>query len=419
MLTINNKTKITPETWLKEVEKIKAIYNFIIGGRNGRKSTKIQSKILKDYFKNGDLFLLIRRKTDETVTEKWFTPYIMKELEKKHKKTIIFKKSLTKGERYTGYFLLTDLDGHNPEIIGKLMYLSCEQKYKSNEADIYSCFKNVVYEEFIAVHDKAYLINEVQALVNLISTVFRDRKATIYLIGNTLDGQATNPYFRYFEIDDIELQVNDLIICENEYNIKIVICYVANVLNNNIPEYQKIKNNLVGTTGEWKQDNNLLEQDINALDAEITTITLQLQYRNRIYYIYSILEKEFKRPYIYITKQCLLDNGINTFNDFLTTIPKEHRHYKTTLLHALYPKFFKYSYSEHKFIFVPENKPSIKNLLIIEELDNIKSTSKNDKLRQLEQLQQTIYNQQVFCDNKSLLFWIRNERKEYIKNIVF
>ena len=48
MLTINNKTKITPETWLKEVEKIKAIYDFIIGGSNGRKSTKIQRKILKD-----------------------------------------------------------------------------------------------------------------------------------------------------------------------------------------------------------------------------------------------------------------------------------------------------------------------------------------------------------------------------------
>ena len=267
--------------------------------------------------------------------------------------------------------------------------------------------------------DSAYLFNEVQALVNLISTVFRDRTAIVYLIGNTLDGQATNPYFRYFELDDLELKVNDLIICENEYNIKILIAYVENVLPDNIPEYQKIKNNLVGTTGEWKQDNNLLNQDINSLNAEIETINLQLQYRNKIYYIYFILEKEFKRPYIYITTQCLKENGINTFSDFLTIIPKNHRDYSVTLLHALYPKFFEYSYTEHKYIFKPEKQKINNNVLVIEELDNIKNLSKNDKIKQLEKLQQTIYNQQVFCDNKSLLFWIRNERKTYIKNLVF
>ena len=304
MLNVIKKTTLSNE-WLKDIEKEKAIYNFIVGGRNGRKSSNIQLKILNDYFTNSNMFLLIRRKTDETVSEKWFTPYVTKYIKQHYNKLIVFKKSLVKGERYTGYFLLTDKDGKKPQIIGKVMYLSCEQKYKSNEAEMYQDLKNVVYEEFIAKENKAYLFDEVQSLVNLISTVFRNRQAVIYLIGNTLTGQATNPYFRYFELDDLELKVNDLILIENEFKIKILIAYVANVLPSDIPEYQQIKNNLVGTTGEWKEDNNLLKQDINNINAEIETINLKLQYRNKIYYIYSILEKDFKRPYIYITEQIL------------------------------------------------------------------------------------------------------------------
>lgn len=51
MLNLLKKDKIKNDEWEKTVDKVKAIYYFIIGGRHGRKSTKIQLKMLKKYFK--------------------------------------------------------------------------------------------------------------------------------------------------------------------------------------------------------------------------------------------------------------------------------------------------------------------------------------------------------------------------------
>ena len=418
MINVLNKTKIS-KNWLVDIRKNKAVYNFLIGGRNGRKSTKIQSKILDDYFKDGKLFILIRRKTDETVTEKWFTPWITEQVAKNHKKLITFKKTIVKGERYTGYFFLTDLDGGNAEIIGKVMYLSMEQKYKSNEHELYKKMYNVVFEEFIANTDKDYLTDEVQKLINLISTIFRDRDAAVYLIGNTLNGQETNPYFRFFEIDDLPLKVNDLYICENEYKIKFLIGYIANILPEDIPQYQKLKNNLVGTTGEWKEDKNLLNIPLKDIDGEITPLYFIIKYRNKEFYIYSIAEREYKRDYLYITSEFYTENGIATLEEFKKTIPPQHQNYNNALLHFLYPKFFIYDYSTKDFIFKPQTKATKYDILNIDEAMTEREKAKNDNIKLLEKLNQIIYNTQVFCDNKSLLFWLRNERKDYIKRLVW
>lgn len=418
MLNIIEKKTIN-NNWLDEINKSNAIYNFIIGGRNGRKSTKIQSKILKDFLKNGDCFILIRRKTDETVTENWFTPYIQEQLLTKHKKIITYKKSISKGERYTGYFFLTDINGKNEQLIGKVLYLSMEQKYKSNEAEFFKQIKNVVFEEFIANENSAYLVNEVQKLVNLISTIFRDRPANVYLIGNTLDGQESNPYFRYFELDDLEINVNQMYLLQNEFSVKIAVCFVANVLPKSIPEYQKIKGNLVGTTGEWAEDRNFLKQDINQLkNVEIEKISLILLYRGFYYYLYRIKEENYKREYVYITQQILNTSEINTLEEFKQTLPKKHRNYKNNLLHALYPKYFVYNPNSKQYEFYIKHKEKNVNILDIDNLNLKKSQSKNDNIKLLELFNQSIYNTQIFCDNKSLLFWIKNERKEYIKAVL-
>lgn len=418
MLNIIEKKKIG-EAWQKSLYKNNAIYNFIIGGRNGRKSTKIQEKILNDYFKRKELFILIRRKTDETITENWFTPYIHKQLFDNHKKIVTFKKSINKGERYTGYFLISDINGDNEQIIGKVLYLSMEQKYKSNEAGYFSNFKNVVFEEFIANEFSAYLPNEVQKLVNLISTVFRDRTARVYLIGNTLTGQESNPYFRYFELDDLNLTVNNYYLIANEFDIKISLYFVANVLPDSIPDYQKIKGNLVGTTGEWAEDRNYLKQDINKLkNVEIEKINLLLLYRGNYYYIYRIKEENFKREYVYITTQILNTSDINNLEEFKQTLPKQHRNYKNNLLHALYPEFFKYNAVSKQFDFIPKIKKEKIDMLNIDDLNIKKSQSQNDNIKLLEVLNQQLYNTQLFCDNKSLLFWLKTERKEYVKAVI-
>lgn len=411
-------TKKIDSDWSELVDTVKAIYNFIIGGRNGRKSTKIQLKMLKRYFKHKKKFILIRRKTDETVTENWFTPYVQTQLEEKYKKKITFKKTLKKGERYTGYFIISNLDDSESDVIGKVMYLSMEQKYKSNEDISYKEYDSVVYEEFIANSDKDYLYNEPQRLVNLISTIFRDRPATIYLIGNTLDGQETNPYFRFFELDDMDLKVDEYYLLENEFKIRIALFYVANVVSS-IPDYQKIKNNMVGTTGEWKENRHVIEQDLNTLKGDIETLPLILVYRQKDYYIYKIKEEGFQREYLYITPQLYAENGITSLEEFRKTLPEQHKKYTVKLLAAVYPKRFAYDFSLHAFVFLPD-KPKIKfERFIISDSELKKENSKNDNVRKLEMLNQYTYNIQVFTTSKSLIFWLQNERKEYIKNLIW
>lgn len=418
MLDLIKQDKIKNEEWEKTIDIVKAIYYFIIGGRNGRKSTKIQLKMLKKYFKKKTKFILLRRKVDETVSENWFTPYVQNLLKEKYKKKIEYKKTLKKGERYTGYFIISDLDGKNADILCKLMFLSVEQKYKSNEDISYSEYDAVVYEEFIANSDKDYLNNEPQRLVNIISTIFRDRQATIYLIGNTLDGQETNPYFRFFELDDMELQVNNYYVLQNEYKIKIALFYVANVLKT-IPEYQKIKNNMVGTTGEWKENRHVLKEDLNKLNATIETLPLILIYRNTEYYIYKILENGFEREYIYITPQLYIKNGIASLDDFRKTLCERHKNYPIKFLATLYPDRFTYSYKTHNFEFIPDTAKMKFEKFIISDSELKKESVKNDNVRKLELLNQYLYNIQVFTTSKSLIYWLQNERKEYIKNLIW
>ena len=91
MLNLLKKDKIKNDEWEKTIDKVKAIYYFIIGGRNGRKSTKIQLKMLKKYFKKKTKFILLRRKVDEIVSKNWFTPYVQNLL--KENMTPLFMKN--------------------------------------------------------------------------------------------------------------------------------------------------------------------------------------------------------------------------------------------------------------------------------------------------------------------------------------
>ena len=410
--TINNK-------WETELKKSKAIYNFIIGGRNGRKSSKIQLMLFDKFLQKQSKFLLIRRRTDETVTVNWFTPYVQEYL-KKHDYSIEYKKQLKKGEKYTGYFELVNEKSGKREIFGKVMFLSVEQKYKSNEDESYKDYTDVVFEEFIAEEDKLYLKNEPQKLVNLISTVFRDRTATVYLIGNTLDGQETNPYFRYFEIDDIDLKVNMLYVIENDEKTKIAIFYVANVLKNSIPQYQKIAGNLVGTTGEWKESRYVLTEKLDNIHGTIKLLPLKLIYRGTYYYIYQIEETGYERPYIFITTELRSQDGyIDTFDEFLKSIPERHRGYDMKVLNYLYPKYFRYDFIKKQFVFVPESHTEKYLEFNIDNREMTKELSKKDNVKKLELLNQLIYNLQVFSTSKSLIYWLKNERKEYVKNLIW
>ena len=176
---------------------------------------------------------------------------------------------------------------------------------------------------------------------------------------------------------------------------------------------------MVGTTGEWKENRHVIEQDLNTLKGDIETLPLILVYRQKDYYIYKIKEEGFQREYLYITPQLYAENGITSLEEFRKTLPEQHKKYTVKLLAAVYPKRFAYDFSLHAFVFLPD-KPKIKfERFIISDSELKKENSKNDNVRKLEMLNQYTYNIQVFTTSKSLIFWLQNERKEYIKNLIW
>ena len=77
------------------------------------------------------------------------------------------------------------------------MALSASTHYKSTQ---YPFVKNMIFEEFVT--DGLYLQNECNLLMQLVSTVFRNRKdGKVFLIGNTISRVC--PYFYEWELRGI------------------------------------------------------------------------------------------------------------------------------------------------------------------------------------------------------------------------
>ena len=82
--------------------------------------------------------------------------------------------------------------------IGVCFALSSAEHYKSL---MYPHIYNIIYEEVISEKNQ-YLYSEPNKLQQLISTILRDRKGKVYLIGNTLSRMC--PYYNEFGLVDVE-----------------------------------------------------------------------------------------------------------------------------------------------------------------------------------------------------------------------
>ena len=82
-------------------------------------------------------------------------------------------------------------------MFGQAIPLSSWQKMKSAEFEEYTV---LIFDEFIKEKDLSYYLpNEVEAFLNFIDTVFRNReKFWIFMLGNAVT--MANPYFMYFKL---------------------------------------------------------------------------------------------------------------------------------------------------------------------------------------------------------------------------
>ena len=157
-----------------------ALFNFIIGERGVGKTYGILKKAVKDYIKNGDEFVYIRRyKTELKMFNQILDPHIANEEFKGHEVKIKGGKVL--------------IDGH---IGGYAFPLSTAVTMKSSS---FPKVKTIIFDEFIIDKGNVIYINdEVTKFLEMYETIARMRDVKVYFLGNAIT--LYNPYFEYFNI---------------------------------------------------------------------------------------------------------------------------------------------------------------------------------------------------------------------------
>ena len=170
-----------------------AEYMIMLGQRANGKSYQAKYTVLKDAYNNGKKFVYLRRWKDDikaASVEKYFADMPIE--------------AITKGEydhvkawHNNLYFAQYDDDGKSVKGIEIGMYgaLNEAERYKSwaftNPKTGKNDYLYIIYEEFIT--DKLYLVDEPSRLQQFVSTVFRNSRGHVLMVGNTLSRVC--PYF--------------------------------------------------------------------------------------------------------------------------------------------------------------------------------------------------------------------------------
>lgn len=259
-----------------------AEYNAVLGARTNGKSYGIKEFLLKEVWKDHDKpeserkgkFCYIRRYKDDLqqfLVYGWLKDMVCN----KDKKNTV--KEITNG-KYNDFkiakngiwFANFDKEGketEKPYLVGRYINIGDAERWKSQSM---LDFDYIVMEEFLA-SSKPYLPNEPAMLESLVSTIARERKIKVFLIGNT--ESRTCPYFEYFGLEHIKRQKVGTIDCyefeTGEYKedgtplvIKFAVEYVGEISGSNGMFFGIGKNN-VGAQWSAKKQPLLTQEELN------------------------------------------------------------------------------------------------------------------------------------------------------------
>lgn len=192
---------------LERVKKVDAEFKMLLGGRNIGKSYAVKHDVAKECFTHGLEFVYLRR-WDEDIKQKnainYFGDLNVKEItDNKYTDVYIYQSKI--------YFVSYDENGKISDryLIGYTHALNQNERYKSQ---IFPKVTYIIYEEFIT--DRMYLPNECNQLQEYVSTIFRDRKGVVYLVGNTISKLC--PYFNEWKLDKVsKMKVHEICVFEN------------------------------------------------------------------------------------------------------------------------------------------------------------------------------------------------------------
>ena len=170
-----------------------AIFNFIISERGLGKTYGAIVKAIKNFIKNGDHFIYLRRYKSELINA---VPHLFDAIIKNNEFPDF--NFYVEGNKF--FIQPKELEGEKGSKIefGRAVALSTANILKSTN---FSDVTLIIYDEFLlATGVYHYLKNEVETLLDLVETIGRLRdNLRVYFLGNFTS--LTNPFFAYFNLE--------------------------------------------------------------------------------------------------------------------------------------------------------------------------------------------------------------------------
>ena len=195
---------------IDKIKKVDAQYKILLGGRNIGKSYATKEDVVIDCLNHNTQFTYLRR-WDRDIKG----VYVVNYFQDLNWKKIEIKTGLQYSGVYywQGKIFLCNFDEEGKAVdkypIGYSHSLSQNERYKSQ---MFPRVEYTIFEEFIT--DQMYLPDEPSLLQEYASTIYRERKSTIYMIGNTISKLC--PYFNEWNLGNIlQMKTNDIAIFEN------------------------------------------------------------------------------------------------------------------------------------------------------------------------------------------------------------
>lgn len=230
----------------KKLRKVECDYYIIIGKRSNGKSFDIKSLCLKDAYEGKGKFVYLRR---------WHHERTANKTEQYFMDSALFDNvgitDYSSIQCYTDKIYLGNIDDKGKKtkdlLIGYSMALSNDTHYKSLA---FPDVKNIIFEEFIT--DSGYLSQEEPTIFSsVLSTVARDKKVTVYMIGNTINRFC--PYFSEWGINIHDIKQGDIVYYDFDNNgnkIRVGIEYCNDTINTGKMILGKSARMIDG--GEWQ-----------------------------------------------------------------------------------------------------------------------------------------------------------------------
>ena len=208
------KIKMNQYVSWETLDKIKCQWLILLGGRNNGKSFASKEFLIKKFLKEGAQFAYIRRYKEDCkqymvseyfsdiICDKDGVNHLLEWTGGKYNTVVTYNSGI-----YLGFISEETGKVDRGPMFGRMFGLSWATHYKSLS---FPQIKYAVYEEFIT--DGEYLKtsagSEVKILMNLISTLFRDKGAKegckVLLVGNTVS--RINPFFKEFGLKGVPKQ---------------------------------------------------------------------------------------------------------------------------------------------------------------------------------------------------------------------